>query len=149
MILDKSITWENLKVFLQEKNYKSFGRSILYDAAYEREKKINNIIYNSPEDVIKIKYLNYWSTMNENKKLCAVRNKLSKKIAITMNLFPYYVEADHMLFWSEKELKQQEIQEYLGKHFGKREFIFFRNPPERRTVPNLFHVQVFVKSEKL
>jgi hypothetical protein len=135
-ILNKSI----------EKNYEEFGRKKFYHEAYLQEKIANKKVYNTPGDMIKLKYMNYIPVMKEDK-LIAKYHKCSESIVLTDNNYPYYVEAEHKLLWSSKELNNDEVNNILAKKLFGKEFIYFRNPPHMRSIPNLFHIHIFIKKE--
>ncbi|KAF9187863.1 hypothetical protein BGZ50_001719 [Haplosporangium sp. Z 11] len=72
------------------------------------------------------------------------------EIALKKNEFPYSVKPgiEHWLIWSQRPLTDEVwIRRYLEERLPGRDFLFFINPPELRSVPSIFHVQVFTKGE--
>lgn len=72
------------------------------------------------------------------------------EIALKKNEFPYSVKKgiEHWLIWSRNPLTDEVwIRRYLEERLPGRDYLFFVNPPELRSVPSIFHVQVFTKGE--
>ncbi|KAF9585014.1 hypothetical protein BGW38_004267 [Lunasporangiospora selenospora] len=72
------------------------------------------------------------------------------EVALKKNEFPYSVKPgiEHWLIWSRHPLTDEVwIRRYLEERLPGRDFMFFINPPELRSVPSIFHVQVFTKGE--
>ncbi|ORZ09773.1 hypothetical protein BCR41DRAFT_358454 [Lobosporangium transversale] len=70
------------------------------------------------------------------------------EFALKKNEFPYSVESgiEHWLIWSKNPLPDEDwIRRYLEERLPGREYLFFINPPELRSVPSIHHVQVFTK----
>ncbi|KAI7818962.1 hypothetical protein BC939DRAFT_390234, partial [Gamsiella multidivaricata] len=64
------------------------------------------------------------------------------------NEFPYSVKPgiEHWLIWSRQPLTDEAwIRAFLQERLPGRDFLFFTNPPELRSVPSISHVQVFTK----
>lgn len=144
-VIQYPISWEQLEIILKEKDYDQFGRCEDDDMAYKAEKIIRKKIYKSSGDMIKIKHLNYLPKENKDGKIFAVKYFNSKNTILTSNKFPYYVKAHHSVLWSIKDLDDEEIKTKLDKVLKDRKYIFFRNPEYLRSIPDLFHVHVFIK----
>lgn len=72
------------------------------------------------------------------------------QIVLKKNEFPYSVKKgiEHWLIWSRNPLTDEVwIRRYLEERLPGRDYLFFVNPPELRSVPSIFHVQVFTKGE--
>ncbi|KAG0250622.1 hypothetical protein BG011_008206 [Mortierella polycephala] len=72
------------------------------------------------------------------------------EIRLAKNEFPYSVKPgiEHWLIWSQHPLTDEVwIRRYLEERLPGRDFLFFINPPELRSVPSISHVQVFTKGE--
>ncbi|KAF9107056.1 hypothetical protein BGX29_007562 [Mortierella sp. GBA35] len=72
------------------------------------------------------------------------------EINLKKNEFPYSVKPgiEHWLIWSRQPLTDEVwIRRYLEERLPGRDYLFFINPPELRSVPTISHVQVFTKGE--
>lgn len=78
----------------------------------------------------------------------------SSRIVIFMeNDFPYNVETgiQHFLLWSNQGLDVSEIEEYIKHHpatHGSLETLWFVNPVELRSIPDMWHAHVMVLWER-
>jgi hypothetical protein len=67
---------------------------------------------------------------------------------VTANDFPYDMEdgVEHWLVWSnrevELELVNQLVRQLKTDHF---QFYAFLNPPNRKSIPEIFHAQLFLQ----
>lgn len=50
----------------------------------------------------------------------------------------------HFILWSDTQLTTNEIQAYLSQVLGSIDFRFYENKPDQKSIPEIFHVQVFV-----
>ncbi|KAG0373328.1 hypothetical protein BGX24_011845 [Mortierella sp. AD032] len=72
------------------------------------------------------------------------------EVNLKKNEFPYSVKPgiEHWLIWSRQSLTDEVwIRRYLEERLPGRDYLFFINPPELRSVPTISHVQVFTKGE--
>ena len=144
-LIDKTVSWKDLNIMLSKNDLSLLGRTKKHIEMYNKEKKINKVIFNSPEDMIKIRCLDYLPIQQNNKLYAQFYPNLSKKINITDNKYPYNVEAYHKILWCEQELSNEQIRKLLSVILRDKEYTYFRNPPHLRSIPNLFHIHIFIK----
>ena len=116
---------------------------------YETDKKSFEK-YVSVKDMIYIKYLNYDAIHDETyDKIYATKNIFPLEYNLVLNEYPYDVEKDisHYVLWLTKDLtgKFEQIESILDEFLPNKEYIYYYNPIEHRSIPSVFHVQVFVK----
>lgn len=151
-ILDKPLSWNNIKDLIEMNNFEKFGRKNSVNQAYQEDKIRVNKIYASTRDMILINHLNFTpvSTKNNMISVSIIQEKKCDKL-LCLNTFPYYVEKDisHKVLWSLEELNNDKIIKYLNKTLDKNiEYVFFRNPPHLRSIPDIFHIHIFCKLSK-
>jgi hypothetical protein len=83
--------------------------------------------------------------LDEEKK-CAWKS--NRKIVFRPNDFPYFIKdgIHHDILWSNETLDSDTIKEVVSekmKQLERKEFIYFENPVQLKTVPNLFHIHIF------
>lgn len=144
-IINKTVSWESLNSMLADNDLSLMGREEKYVELYKKEKVLNKEIFNSPEDMIKIRCLDYLPIRRNDKLYAFYYRNLSKKMKLTDNKYPYNVDAHHKILWSEKELKHNDIVKILSLILKDKKYIYFRNPPHLRSIPNLFHIHIFIK----
>ena len=144
--MNTELNWEEVCKIVREEQFECFTRSEENIKKYEKNGIISKGIYKSTKDMILINMLNHKSTSNDGK-LVAVYCENNLKINLCPNNFPYSVKDNisHLLLWSEKELTYQEVNEILKSKLNGKEYIYFRNPEHLRSVPSVFHIQIFVK----
>jgi hypothetical protein len=96
------------------------------------------------------KYTEYRSALDRNgiDVTSVVRKKMGgHSIAWMKNEYPYNVEdATHYLIWSAAPLDDWKIREIVERHAGGREFVTYVNPPELKSVPEIWHAHVFIET---
>lgn len=113
----------------------------------------------SISDSIKIRILKYDHLMVQEdqetrvvfkKKAISSKDHLPKMV-FTENEFPYYFERDisHDLLWSEQELSISEIESLISKYKPESEVIWFRNPVELQSIPDLWHIHILSKEKSV
>ncbi|KAF9116519.1 hypothetical protein BGX27_001813 [Mortierella sp. AM989] len=148
------------------KDLTPMGRSEEVQEAYQRAIERRTKKYGSPDEYIRQRVL-HWppaeidsesSDGNESSTSCSSVSPPTSptgpvdplEVRLIKNEFPYSVEPgiEHWLIWSRNLLTDENwIRAYLEERLPGREFLFFINPPELRSVPTIFHVQVFTKGE--
>jgi hypothetical protein len=166
-------TWSELSSMVASKDLKPMGRSEAVQDAYQRAIKRRTKKYGSPDEYIRQRIL-HWppatadkqddeyptSDGNESSSSCSsayISPPSSPtgpidplEVTLKKNEFPYSVKKgiEHWLIWSRHPLTDEVwIRRYLEERLPGRDYLFFINPPELRSVPSIFHVQVFTKGE--
>ncbi|KAF9290665.1 hypothetical protein BGZ68_006380 [Mortierella alpina] len=166
-------TWSELSKMVASKDLTPMGRSEAVQEAYQRAIKRRTKKYGSPDEYIRQRVLHWppaeqdvaatpssgaFSDGNESSTSCSSITPPSSptgpvdplEIALKKNEFPYSVKPgiEHWLIWSRHPLTDEVwIRRYLEERLPGRDYLFFINPPELRSVPSIFHVQVFTKGE--
>jgi hypothetical protein len=159
-------SWSELSKMVADKDLGPMGRSEAVQEAYQKAIKRRTKKYGSPDEYIRQRVL-HWppaekdgdaSDGNESStSTCSISPPSSPtgpvdplEIALKQNEFPYSVTPgiEHWLIWSRYALTDEEwIQKYLEERLPGRDYLFFINPPELRSVPSIHHVQVFTKGK--
>ncbi|KAF9351059.1 hypothetical protein BGX26_010849 [Mortierella sp. AD094] len=159
-------SWSELTKMIASKDLTPMGRSEQVQEAYQRAIKRRTKKYGSADEYIRQRVL-HWppaerdaetSDGNESSSSCSSASPPSSptgpvdplEVRLKKNEFPYSVKPgiEHWLIWSRNLLTDEDwIRAYLTERLPGRDFLFFINPPELRSVPTIFHVQVFTKGE--
>ncbi|KAF9303558.1 hypothetical protein BGZ74_003490 [Mortierella antarctica] len=170
-------SWSELSELVASKNLAPMGRSEEVQTAYQTAIKKRTKKYGSPGEYIRQRVLHWppaeapdsdsrppssasnFSDGNESSSSsssvpslpCSPIGPLNPlEIALKKNEFPYSVKKgiEHWLIWSRNPLTNEVwTRRYLEERLPGRDYLFFVNPPELRSVPSIFHVQVFTKGE--
>ncbi|KAG0220587.1 hypothetical protein BGX31_010827 [Mortierella sp. GBA43] len=161
-------SWTELAKMVADKDLGPMGRSEAVQESYQKAIKRRTRKYGSPDEYIRQKVL-HWppaekddgSVSDGNESSASSTASMSPpssptgpvnplEIALKKNEFPYSVQPgiEHWLIWSQYPLTDEDwIQKYLEERLPGRDFLFFINPPELRSVPSIHHVQVFTKGK--
>ncbi|KAG0209649.1 hypothetical protein BGX28_010165 [Mortierella sp. GBA30] len=165
-------SWIELSKMIASKDLRLMARSEAVQEAYQRAIKRRTKKYGSPDEYIRQRVLHWppskdcsssvpsdvMSDGNESSSSCSSISPPSSptgpvdplEIVLKKNEFPYSVQPgiEHWLIWSRHPLTDEVwIRRFLQERLPGRDYLFFTNPPELRTVPSIFHVQVFTKGE--
>ncbi|KAK5808955.1 hypothetical protein F5H01DRAFT_350873 [Linnemannia elongata] len=169
-------SWSELTKMVASKDLGPMGRSEAVQAAYQKAIKRRTKKYGSPDEYIRQRILHWppaektngddassphsYSDGNESSS-SSTSSSLSPpssptgpvdplEVNLKKNEFPYSVKPgiEHWLIWSRQPLTDEVwIRRYLEERLPGRDYLFFINPPELRSVPTISHVQVFTKGE--
>ena len=139
--------WEDVKEIVESEQYDIFYRNQESTNNYEKTKTEISNKYESMKDMILINFLNYNSKLTDNNKLVSFKDIDSLRTNIIKNNFPYHVEDNisHLVLWSREDLTDNQIKNILERKYKNQEYIYFRNPAHIRSIPSVFHIQVFLK----
>lgn len=145
-ILENPLNWDKISSLIENNEFSHFGRDSDVCKAYRRDKERTNLIYNSSRDMILINVFKYKSVIAKNNKLVGLSDEKCIDKVLNMNTFPYYVEEgiSHKLLWSIKDLSDKDIKKYLTEKLIGLKYVYFRNPEYLRSIPDIFHIHVFV-----
>eukprot|EP00210_Caulerpa_lentillifera_P004541 g4333.t1 len=156
--LRNPLDWKTTKQIVQEGSYESLKLLIRSSDSQQRyrihRQKLLSEFY-SLTDSVKIRILGYDYRMEQEehetgpvfkKKAVAGVNHLPT-VVFTENEFPYFFETGikHDLLWSEQELSSSEIESLIAKYKPGFEVVWFRNPPELQSIPEVWHVHILSK----
>ncbi|KAG0278675.1 hypothetical protein BGZ96_002284 [Linnemannia gamsii] len=170
-------SWSELTKLVASKDLGPMGRSEEVQAAYQKAIKRRTKKYGSPDEYIRQRILHWppaektedgshspslssYSDGNESSS-SSCSSSLSPpssptgpvdplEVNLKKNEFPYSVKPgiEHWLIWSRQPLTDEVwIRRYLEERLPGRDYLFFINPPELRSVPTISHVQVYTKGE--
>ncbi|KAG0050067.1 hypothetical protein BGZ83_005152 [Gryganskiella cystojenkinii] len=161
-------TWSELSKIVASKDLTPMGRSEVVQDSYQKAIKRRTKKYGSPDEYIRQKIL-HWppadksdagSPSDGNESSGSSCSSYSTppssptgpvdplEIVLKKNEFPYSVKKgiEHWLIWSRHALTDEVwIRRFLEERLPGRDYLYFINPPELRSVPSIFHVQVFTK----
>ncbi|KAG0308582.1 hypothetical protein BGZ98_007561 [Dissophora globulifera] len=162
--------WSELEKMVASKDLAPMGRSEAVQKAYQKAIERRTRKYGSPDEYIRQRILHWppaedddcssvlssdgndsstsWSSISPPASPTGPVDPL--EVVLKKNEFPYSLKSgiEHWLIWSRHPLTDRDwIQKYLAERLPGRDFLFFTNPPELRSVPSIFHVQVFTKGE--
>lgn len=145
MIIDKALTWDQINFIIKNKKYHLFGRSKYVQTYYNYIKSKINTKYNTLRDKILITVFNCKFYV-KNRKYSAIYDG-KNMIKISENEFPYHIDdnIDHKLLWSTTDLTDVQIKRYLKQNFKNTKYVYYRNPPQQRSVPDVFHIHIFIR----
>merc|ERR1712098_575323 len=98
----------------------------------------------SISDYLKQKMLGFSVEKNQEGKLVAVSDTSSLEFRLTTNEFPYMLREglSHAVFWCQTPWDLEKARGKVTELLGSCDFAIWTNPPERRSVPGLWHAQV-------
>lgn len=151
------ITWGELSTLIASQNLEQLSRREDTMRNYQYFKA--NIIYaeyESVTDYLLCSIFGYEASATAEGRKRACSNKLTDCVVWRINDFPYHFDwgMDHYVLWSTRELQDDDIHRYVRLNLSRTnlqgefpfEYQFFQNPPELRSVPDIWHVHVIVKS---
>jgi len=97
-------------------------------------------------------YEDYKKSLPREKQLQYIFNEIGdQELKITINKFPYVKlikhipEVKHYCLWSKKgEPSIESIESEIKKQFPDNDYFWFVNPPNNKSVPEIWHCQIFV-----
>jgi hypothetical protein len=123
-------------------------RSIDNQQRYIKHRDATLRRYASYEDYVKIRHMGFEAVAGADGRKVAKKMSDIKSWYFSKNIFPYAIGdgVRHYILFAVKPMSSKNTEALLGKLLGGKEYIYFRNPPGSRSLPGLWHVQVFVKS---
>jgi hypothetical protein len=127
----------------------SYTRSAAGQAAYETALRETRATWRSVEDHVRFQVLGWQRRKGVSGRWQAVRPSSGgwRRRALVVNPYPYEVPAgvEHWILWSEDAMTRGEVERYLERETPAwaTGWSWVRNPPAARSVPDLWHVQVY------
>mmetsp|Transcript_22205 Transcript_22205/g.35624 ORF Transcript_22205/g.35624 Transcript_22205/m.35624 type:complete len:199 (+) Transcript_22205:30-626(+) len=129
-------------------------------AIYMKHREKNNQQYVKYSDFIKhrifhckVQQVQIPADANQNgsrlTKLKAV--DLNESFAVlTENEFPYHLESgvQHLVLFSTEKLDKERVQQMIEEKYANREYLWWRNPICKQSIPDIWHIQVLVDCRK-
>jgi hypothetical protein len=128
-----------------------YARSATGQAAYEAALREGRRQWRSVEDQVRVGSLGWSQRRGSDGRWQAVRPSSGgwRRRALVVNPYPYEVPAgvEHWILWSEDAMTRGEIERYLEREAPRwaSGWSWIRNPPAARSVPGIWHVQVFFR----
>ena len=141
-MLQNKLSWDEIKEIISKKELHKFGRLEdeleRYKEYIESSKKTHGTVFNL------MSFILYGKPLNEiyNKNL-PFRDPIFRR-----NDFPYAIEdnVEHYLIWSlTKMTNKKEIIKFIEENVGDKQYVWTVNPHFLQSIPEIFHVHVFVK----
>ena len=144
--MTKQLTFEEIRQYIKDERYDVYTRNDDYKKAYEIHKINMKSKYASIKDMVLINFLNYSKTITSNLKIESKKDDSWLEYKLCENTFPYSIDKNilHNVLWSINDLPDGRIRNILNQTVTN-EYIYFRNPPQCRSIPSVFHVHVFIK----
>jgi hypothetical protein len=144
-------TWEELEKIVQDGRLHLLVRSAEIQESYMLTKKQVLEEFESMEDYVKHRALGLKMIPSPiTGKLRHAKEEESKIIRLIPNDFPYDIESDvfHDVIWSNFPMESEQVDELIAEMELKmnRKCIYFVNPPHLQSIPQVFHVHVFSKT---
>jgi glutaredoxin-related protein len=147
-----SLSFTEIKDLIKNKKFNIFRRKKTVLKQYIENTVHDKSVYNSIRDMILINYLHYAPYCGFNGKMkatlkCHRKNKYNAlDINLVHNKYPYDIRDDviHMILWSAENLSIEQVDKILKKTLHN-EFVYFINPQHLKSIPDVFHVHVFIK----
>lgn len=148
----KRWNWNELKEIIEKKEFEKLGR---FPEELQKYKMILNQIkeeFFTIDDFILYKFFKFpYQIQNGKKKIIFLKTEDIQKKILVLNDFPYAIEEgiQHYLLWSLHELTLLEIEEFLKQTFSiqKKDYLYFINPENLKSIKNIFHIHIFVKNK--
>lgn len=121
-------------------------RSVENQRRYLKNRESTLRRYASYEDYIKIRHMGFEPVVaTDGRRVAREVPGHAKPWHFSKNTFPYDIGngIGHYVLFSLKPMGAKDTEALLGSLLGGREYAYFRNPPGSRSVPGLWHVQVF------
>ncbi len=116
---------------------------------YDKFKKnvLNN--YESIEDYIKISYLKFDTSFSDTNKKEAIKTSQSLNYKLIKNPYPYTFsdKITHYVLFSIEELTKKEQTHIINTTFKPKNFIYFINPDDKKSIKNLWHLHILVQDD--
>ena len=156
----KALSWKDCQKHVQNHTLDDEGvRKLIrlpqYKEMYRAQRAQNNKKYVKYSDFVKEKFLQF----DVEKVQCDGRWKLQaiakddeyKHCALFPNHFPYHFEDDigHFVLWSTDEMKDSEVDEFVEDAYPNQSYLWWRNPAQKRSVPDVWHAQILIKMERM
>ena len=98
-------------------------------------------------------YEDYKKSLSRDKQIQHIFDEMgNRNLKITINKFPYlrliqYIpEVRHYCLWSKNgEPSIKSIESEIKKQFPTNDYFWFVNPPNNKSVPEIWHCQIFVR----
>ena len=130
----------------------SYSRSVAGQAAYEAALREGRSLWRSVEDQVRVGSLGWSRRRGADGRWIAVRPAAGgwKRRSLEPNAFPYDVPAGvaHWILWSDGDaMTAGEVERYLAREAPAwaAGWTWVRNPAAARSVPGIWHVQVFFR----
>lgn len=124
-------------------------RSVENQKKYLKHRAATLKKYATYEDYIKIRHMGFEAVNNIDGRMVAreVPGKI-KPWYFSKNTFPYDIGngISHYILFSLKSMSETKIESLVGKLLGGKDYAYFRNPSGFRSMPDIWHVQIFVKN---
>jgi len=130
-----------------------------YNEIYKQQRARNNKLYVSYPDFIKHKFMSHNvevvvckeqdgdKTIFVNKLQIIKKEEGYKFFVIKRNDFPYLVERPmaHFVIFSTYGLNKKEVEDEVEEKYPNMEYVWWQNPVNKRSIPEIWHVHVIVK----
>merc|ERR1712013_635893 len=149
----KPSTWEDCQRYIVDNAITEEGIAGLIrlgsvDKLYEKEREETKASYVSYADFIKHNKLQFEvePASADSSKLKAFDRK-EHFCALLRNEFGYHINSDimHYVLWSTKKEDAAKVKEMVTARHPGNEYLWWRNPARRQSVPDVFHLQVLVR----
>ena len=130
-----------------------------YAEIYRQQRARNDKLYASYPDFIKHKFMSHNvevvvckeqdgdKTIFVNKLKIVPKSQGFKFFCLKRNDFPYLVQAPiaHFVIFSTYGLNQKEVEDEVEEKYPNMDYVWWQNPVNKRSIPEIWHVHVFVK----
>ena len=72
---------------------------------------------------------------------------LGSGYSLVKNRFPYNVNALHLVLWTDSYATNEEIETILRKELGSRDYLWFEQTYEEKSIRTIDHVHVFIDND--
>ena len=130
-----------------------YARSPAAQAAYEAALRDTRATWRAVEDAIRVRVFKWDRIRGTDGRWIAIRPIFGgwRRRHLEPNPYPYEVPAgvEHWILWSDKPMLPDTVDLYLDQKAPERftGWTWEQNPPEARSVPGLWHIQVYFTKE--
>jgi len=144
----KPSSWDDLVRLSEGKGWGPIARLPDVQRAYEEYKALVCNKFANYSDVIKIEHLRFIESKDTPH--TAILTDTSLTTALTSTPFPSALDDERIeqhILWSLEMLSAESIRGVVERQYAKElfEYVYYENKPEDKTIPDLWHVHVYVR----
>ncbi|KAI8851877.1 hypothetical protein BC829DRAFT_386217, partial [Chytridium lagenaria] len=150
------LSWNDIKTIVKTQDFDRFSRQQYVLEEYMRWRADTTKKYASSADFIKIEVLSTSFEIDSQGRKVAKDDDnqyQSQRIILRPNNFPYATVAEekiqHLVLWytGKDDISPKAVENILKDKMPGFEFIFYVNPPHKKTIPEINHYQVFARPQ--
>ena len=161
--MEEGTSWDELEPFtrdnvLNEDGLKLLSRTDEMWERYDMQREEQMKKYVDYSDFIRAEFLGFdvkkvMMDYGEFRLISVPKHEGYRCVRFTINDFPLHLKSDidHYCLWSTHKMTKSEIEKQITREFPDTKYIWWENANDRKTVPEVWHIQVLIlkKSSKV